>query len=194
MQRSCSIKQEKIGWCRMISENACEGSDITNSMEQSSTWEANSDSACQILQNLKIHYRAHKSLLPDCILNHVEPVHILTTHLSNIHFNIILPFTPKMVSHLQVFRLKFVCISHFSNVHYMPCPSHPPLFDHPNNIQLRVQIMKLITQTSPACCYFLPLRYIFSPQPNYPNLGSSLKVRHKVSHLYKTGQIVALHF
>jgi hypothetical protein len=35
----------------------------------------------------------------------------------------------------------------------MPHPSHPPLFDHRNNVWLGAQI--LIMGSSPASCYFL---------------------------------------
>jgi len=46
----------------------------------------------------------------------------------------------------------------------MLCPSHPPWLNHPNNIiWWSVQVMKfLVTQSSSASCYFLPLRSKFS--------------------------------
>jgi hypothetical protein len=47
----------------------------------------------------------------------------------------------------------------------MSHPFHPPWCDHPNNIWLSVQFMKLIImQSSPASCHFLPHRHKYSPQ------------------------------
>jgi hypothetical protein len=38
----------------------------------------------------------------------------------------------------------------------MPCPSHPPCFDHPNNTGQRVQTMQLlIMQLSPTTRHFI---------------------------------------
>jgi len=41
-----------------------------------------------------------------------------------------------MISFRQVFQPNFVCTSHLFHVYYMPCLSHPPQFDHPNNMYL----------------------------------------------------------
>jgi hypothetical protein len=38
----------------------------------------------------------------------------------------------------------FACISPLSDEGYMPCPSHPPLSDHPNNMWRSAQISKNI--------------------------------------------------
>jgi hypothetical protein len=47
----------------------------------------------------------------------------------------------------------------------MPRPSHPPWFDHPNNIWWWAQVMKLLTmQCSPASRNFCPLRSKYSSQ------------------------------
>jgi len=65
---------------------------------------------------------------------------------------------------------------------YMPCPCHPPGFDHPN-IWGSVEVMKLfIMQFSPSFCHFLPLTSaLFS---NIPNLCSSLSVREIKFHTH----------
>ena len=72
---------------------------LTYSMVQSPSWEANWFAASQeiprILWNLKVHYRTHKHppLVP--ILRQPNPVHIPTSHLLEIHPNIIHPSTPR---------------------------------------------------------------------------------------------------
>ena len=68
-------------------------SKLTNYMEQSPSWEANSFSANQkipyILWNQKVHYRIHKSPLPVPILSQIDSFHITTSHVMKTHFNII---------------------------------------------------------------------------------------------------------
>ena len=70
-------------------------------MVQSPSWEANWFAASQeiprISQNSKVHvhYRTHKLPPPVCILGQPNPVHIPTSHLLEIHPNIIHPSTPR---------------------------------------------------------------------------------------------------
>ena len=67
----------------------------TYSMVQSPSWEANWFAASQeiprISRNPKVHYRTHKSPPPDSILSQPNPIHIFTSHLLEIHPNIIHP-------------------------------------------------------------------------------------------------------
>jgi len=66
---------------------------LTHSMVQSPSWEANWFAANQeiplISRNPKIHYRTHKRPPPVSILGQPNPVHIPTSHLLEIHLNII---------------------------------------------------------------------------------------------------------
>ena len=68
-------------------------------MVQSPSWEANWFAASQeiprISRNPKVHYRTHKRPPPVSILGQTNPVHIPTSHLLEIHPNIIHPSTPR---------------------------------------------------------------------------------------------------
>ena len=68
-------------------------------MVQSPSWEANWFAASQeiprISWNPKVHYRTHKRPPPVSILDQPNPVHISTSHLLEIHPNIIHPCMPR---------------------------------------------------------------------------------------------------
>ena len=72
---------------------------LTYSMVQIPSWEANWFAASQeiprISRNPKVHYHTHKRPPPVSILGQPNPVHIPTTHLLEIHSNIIHPSTPR---------------------------------------------------------------------------------------------------
>ena len=58
-------------------------------------WSAASQEIPRISRNPKVHYRTHKQPPPISILGQPNPVHIPTSHLVEIHPNIIHPSTPR---------------------------------------------------------------------------------------------------
>ena len=72
---------------------------LTYSMVQRPSWAANWFAAGQeiprISRNPKAHYRTHKRTPPVSILGQPNPVHMPTSHLLQIHPNIIHPSTPR---------------------------------------------------------------------------------------------------
>jgi len=101
---------------------------------QSPSWEANWFAASQeiprISRNPKVHYCTHKRPPPVYILGQPNPVHILTSHLLEIHPNIIHPSTPR--SPQWSLSLRF---PHQDTIHPLSspiratCPAHPILLD-----------------------------------------------------------------
>ena len=67
---------------------------LTYSIVQSPSWEA-SQEIPRISQNPKVHYRTHTRPPPVSILGQPNAVHIPTSHLLEIHPNIIHPSTPR---------------------------------------------------------------------------------------------------
>jgi hypothetical protein len=112
---------------------------LSNSMEQSPSWETNSSSASQeiphILCNPKVRYRIHKCPSSVPILSQINPIYA-SFHFVKIHLNIILPSTPSLPRGLFLSGFPTnnpVYTSPLPHTCYMPRPSHSSWFDHPNN-------------------------------------------------------------
>ena len=101
---------------------------------QSPNWEANWFAAChqisRISRNPKVHYRTHKRTPPFSVLGQPNPVHIPTSHLLEIHPNIIHPSTPRSPQWSLSFRFpNQEPIQPLSSSIRATCPAHLILLD-----------------------------------------------------------------
>jgi hypothetical protein len=134
-------------------------------MEKDPYWLANSSLVSKeipcILWKPKVHDHLHKSM--PLVPIQTNPVHALPSHFFKKPFNNTLPSVTRFlkcglfpsgsppVTHAHIPPLLHVC--------HIPRPTHPPCFEHPNNIWQGVCIIKLIImQFSSISCYFHPLR------------------------------------
>jgi hypothetical protein len=141
-------------------------------MELSPSWGAINLAATQELPSIswnpKVQYRIHKSppLVP--ILSPINPIHIIPSYLSKMHFNIVHPLTSWSSQWSLSFWLSHkypISIPILPHSCYMPRPYHSLSLDHSNYTWRRVQVMKLlIMQFSPMSCHFIPLWSKYSPQ------------------------------
>ena len=143
------------------------------SMKYSPAWEANRFSASQeiprILCNPKVQYCILTCPSPVLILSQLYPVHAPTSHFLEMHLTIILPSPPPSSKWSLSFRFpqqNHVYAFPLPHTRYMPLPSHSQ-FNHPNNIGLGQQIIKLMR--------FSPLPfYLFPPTPKHNTTHSLL--------------------
>ena len=106
-------------------------------MVQSPSWEANWFAACQEIPRIsrnpkvKVHYRSHKRSPPVPILGQPNPVHIPTSHLLQIHPNIIDPSTPRSPQWYLFLRFPH------------QDPIQPPLLNHTRHMPSPSQSIKI---------------------------------------------------
>ena len=103
-------------------------------MVQSPSWEANWFAPTQeiprISRNPKVHYRTHKRPPNVPILGQPNPVHISTSHLLEIHLNIIHPSTPRSLQwSLSLWFPHQDPIHPLSSPIRATCPTHLILLD-----------------------------------------------------------------
>ena len=113
---------------------------LTHSIVQSPSWEANWFAASQeiprIWRNPKVHYRTHKRPLPVSILGQANSVHIPTSHLLEIHPNIIHPSTPRSPQWSLSLRFPQQDPIHpLSSPIRATCPAHLIILDYVNCIK-----------------------------------------------------------
>jgi len=114
---------------------------LTYSMVQSPSraadWLAASQEIPRISRNPKVHYRTHKRTPRVSILGQPNPVHMPTSHLLEIHPNIIHPSRSR--SHQWSLSLRFphqdpIRPPLLTHTRHMPIPSHSSRSYHPHDI------------------------------------------------------------
>ena len=112
-------------WCRVLPD-----------------WLAASQEIPRISWNPKVHHRTHKRTPPVPILGQPNPVHMPTSHLLEIHPNIIHPSTPRSPQWSLSPRFPHQDPIHsplLTHMRHMPSPSHSSWFYHPHDIGWGVQ-------------------------------------------------------
>ena len=178
---------------------------LTYFMEHSPSWDANWFAASQeiprFLWNPKVHYRTHKRPPPVHILGQPNPVHIPTSHLLEIHSNIIHPSTPRSPQWSLYLRFPPKTLyAPLSSPIRTTCPAHLILLDFITRTVLGEEYRSFSSSLcnllhSPVTSSFLGpnilLNTLFS---NTLSFLSSLNVSDHVSHPYKTtGKIIVLY-
>ena len=177
---------------------------LTYSMVQSPSWEANWFAASQeiprILWNPKVHYRTHKRPPPVPILGQPNPIHIPTSHLLEIHPNIIHPSMPNLPSGLfpSGFPTKTL-YAPLSSPICATCPAHLILLNFITRTILGEEYRSLSSSLcsllhSPITSSLLGPNILFNTIfSNTLSFLSSLNVSDQASHPYKTTGKIIVH-
>ena len=114
---------------------------LTYCMVQRPSWETNwfavSQEVSHISRSPEVYYRTHKRPPPFSILGQPNPVRIPTSHLLEIHPNIIHPLTPRTPHWSLSPRFPHQDPIHsplLTHTRHMPSPSHSSRFYHPHDI------------------------------------------------------------
>ena len=125
---------------------------LTYSVVQSPSSEAKWFAAIQeihrISWNPKVHYRTHKRPPHVSILGQPNPVHVPTSHLLEIHPNIIHPSTPRSPQWSPSLRFPQQDPIHpLSSPIRATCPAHPTLTQKviPNRLLCKAQNLSFVT-------------------------------------------------
>ena len=178
---------------------------LTYSILLSSSWEANWFAASQeiprISRNPNVHYRTHKPPPPVSILGQPNPVHIPTSHLLEIHPNIVHSSTSRPPQWYLSLRLPHQDPIHpLSSPICATCPAHHILLDFITRTILGKEYRSFSSSlynllhshvTSSLLGQSILLNTMFS---NTLSFLSSCDVNDQVSHPYKTtSKIIVLY-
>ena len=174
-------------------------------MVQSPSWEANWFAASQEIprfsRNPNVHYRTHKRPLPVSILGQPNPVHIPTSHLLEIHPNIIHPSTSRSPQWSPSLRFPHQePIYPLSSPIRATCPANLILLDFITRTILGEQYNSFsysfcsLLHSSVTSSVLGPNILLNTMFSNSLSFLSSRNVNDKVSHPYKTtGKIIILY-
>ena len=116
-------------------------------------WFAASQEIPRISWNPKVHYRTHKRPPPVSILGRPNPVHIPTSHLLEIHPNIIHPSTPRSPQWSPSLRFPQQHLIHpLTSPIRATCPAHLILLDF---YHIEVTVTLILYHFNTPTIYFL---------------------------------------
>ena len=107
-------------------------------MKKSLSWKAACSSATQeiahILCSTKVDYHFDNNLPPVTVLRRLNPLMIILSFPLRSFLILVFLFNCNIHCHVCFLAKKnSVFMSLLPNTCHMPCPSHPPWFDHPHN-------------------------------------------------------------
>ena len=176
---------------------------LTNSVEQSHSWEANRSSASQ---QIPPRFMKPESPLPHSkrsppvpILSQINPGYASSSHFLKIHYNIIFPCMPRSSKWSLSLRSPHQNPVSTSPLHHAcHTPAHLIILDRSFEWYLVTNTEHKASQY-PVLSTSLLILYLCGPNiflstlfPKTPDLCSSLKVSKQVSYSYKTtGKLIA---
>ena len=160
---------------------------LTYSMVQSPSWEANWFAASQeiprISRSPNVHYRTQKRPPPVSILGQPNPVHIPTSHLLEIHPNIIHPSTPRSPQWSLSLRFPNQDPIHpLSSPIRATCPAHPILLDFITRKILGEEYKSFSSSLCNITLYYIILCHIISYRIVSYRIASHRIASHHISH------------